>query len=262
MYSVFTTAKLGIMKISVTKTSMKEILPLRTLFLHEGNFQFIRNSFHARGWVDDYLINADDDVVGYASLSGKEDRSNRDNIIEFYVLPPYRKHTHLFFDELLTISKAAFIECQSNDAVLTEMLHRFATNIQENIILFKDHTVTELVCADAVFRTRRDNDQLFEHHSEPEGSHVIDKNGEVVATGGFLLHYNIPYADLYMEVAKPHRQKGYGSFLIQELKRTCYLAGRVPAARCDISNTASKATLLKAGFAICGYGLSGEVAAS
>jgi len=257
--SLSTAAKLAIMKISVKKTSMEAILPLRVLFLHEGNFQFIRNSYHARNWVDSYLLCVDDATVGYASLCGKEDRAKRDSIIEFYVLPPYRGQAPLFFSELLTISKAAYIECQSNDILLPGMLYKFAKNIAANIILFKDYAVTNLTCPEVVFRSRAEEDKLFEHRAEPEGSHVLDKNGEVVATGGFLLHYNLPYADLYMEVAEPHRCQGYGSFLIQELKKACYVAGRVPAARCDISNTASKATLLKAGLEICGYGLSGEV---
>ena len=84
-------------------------------------------------------------------------------------------------------------------------------------------------------------------------------NNEVVATGGFLLHYNFPFADLYMEVRENDRRKGLGSYLIQELKTQCYLAGRIPAARCNINNVASKITLLKAGFQIAGFMLLGTV---
>ena len=65
----------------------------------------------------------------------------------------------------------------------------------------------------------------------------------IVATGGILTHYNPPYGDLYMEVDPAHRRQGLGSFLIQELKRTAYATGRVPAARCNVANTASRATL-------------------
>jgi hypothetical protein len=50
-----------------------------------------------------------------------------------------------------------------------------------------------------------------------------------------------------------------GSYIVQQVKRECYLAGRVPAARCNMENAASKATLLKAGLAIAGYMLIGEV---
>jgi hypothetical protein len=47
--------------------------------------------------------------------------------------------------------------------------------------------------------------------------------------------------------------------MVQQIKRECYLAGRLPAARCNMENIASKATMLKAGLAIAGYMLIGEV---
>jgi hypothetical protein len=50
-----------------------------------------------------------------------------------------------------------------------------------------------------------------------------------------------------MEVAEPFRRRGYGSYLVQELKRACYEMGRVPAARCGASSGASRATPPKAG---------------
>ncbi len=80
-----------------------------------------------------------------------------------------------------------------------------------------------------------------------------------MATGGFFLHYNMPFADLYMEVKEDCRKKGLGSFLIQELKKQCYLTGRVPAARTGMENVASKATLIKAGLKIAGFILLGEL---
>ena len=74
-----------------------------------------------------------------------------------------------------------------------------------------------------------------------------------------MLNYNMPYADIYMEVKEHARRKGYGSLMVQELKKEIYLRRRVPAARCNIRNQASKATLLKAGFSICGTWLKGNV---
>ena len=51
----------------------------------------------------------------------------------------------------------------------------------------------------------------------------------------------------------------YGSNLNQELKRVCYEAGKLPAARCDPSNIASRKTLEKAGMHLCGQLQVGEV---
>jgi ribosomal protein S18 acetylase RimI-like enzyme len=63
-----------------------------------------------------------------------------------------------------------------------------------------------------------------------------------------------------MEVAEPYRRQGYGSYLVQELKRVAYERGSVPAARCNVRNTASRGTLQKAGFVACARILSGRVA--
>ena len=52
---------------------------------------------------------------------------------------------------------------------------------------------------------------------------------------------------------------GYGSYILQEIKKACYHAGRVPAARCQITNKASKSTLIKAGMKICGFMLAGRI---
>ena len=78
-----------------------------------------------------------------------------------------------------------------------------------------------------------------------------------MATGGFLTHYNPPFADLFMEVEQSHRRKGAGGYLVQELTKECYLGGRVPAARCNLENQPSRATLTKAGFRDCGFMLVG-----
>ena len=60
-----------------------------------------------------------------------------------------------------------------------------------------------------------------------------------------------------MEMAEPLRRRGYGSYLIQELKRVAYEMGKVPAARCNVTNAASRATLQKAGMLPCARVLTG-----
>jgi GNAT superfamily N-acetyltransferase len=62
-------------------------------------------------------------------------------------------------------------------------------------------------------------------------------------------------------VREDRRRRGIGSLLIQEAKKACYLAGRIPASRCDFTNAASRATLTKAGMRICGQVLKGRVVA-
>ncbi|MBD2867316.1 N-acetyltransferase [Paenibacillus sp. IB182493] len=243
----------------VRQVELQHILPLRELFLSENRFQIRFNACHERKMSDSYLIAAEGAPIGYGSVKGAEQLSDRDAIFEFYVLPPYRSKAHLFFPKLLEASGAAFIQCQSNERLLTSMLYQFGRDIRAEAILFEDDAAAGLRIPDAEFRPRREDDAVFEHKLEPVGEFVLASRGEIVATGGYLQHYNKPYADLYMEVKENARLQGFGSYFVQRLKERCYSAGRVPAARCGISNAASRATLLKAGFRICGFVLQGRL---
>ncbi len=245
--------------ITAARADLRDILPLREIFLQENNFQIRYDACHARGWTDSYLLRIEDSVVGYGAIKGQE-RDSRDTVFEYFVVPPFRKHASAMFRKLLSASGAEYIECQSNDLLLSSMLFEFSTSVKSEVVLFEDHAVTDHTLPGAVFRTRSEKDLIFEHETEPVGDYVIETNGEVVATGGFLCHYNPPFADLYMEVREDCRGRGIGSFLLQELKKQCYLSGRVPAARCSIQNLASRATLLKAGLRVCGFMLLGPIA--
>jgi GNAT superfamily N-acetyltransferase len=125
--------------------------------------------------------------------------------------------------------------------------------------MFEPHAVISRPVSGVTVRRRQESDRIFEHAAEPEGDFVAELDGEIVATGGFLTHYNPPFADLYMEVQAEHRRKGIGAFLVAEVVRECYAAGRVPSARCDIGNVASRATLTSAGMRTCGFMLRGEI---
>jgi GNAT superfamily N-acetyltransferase len=247
------------MKLNLIKCKLDEILPLRNLFLQENNFQIRYNARHERGWSDSYLITLNNNNIGYGSIAGNENIEDRDSIFEFYMIPSYRNLSQSAFNELIHTSKASFIMCQSNDVLLSSLLFQFGQNINADTVLLKENFESSLYIDNAIFRKRDDKDIVFEHKAEPVGNYVVEFNGEIVATWGFLTHYNMPFADLYMEVSEDHRRKGFGSFLIQEIKKQCYLSGRVPAARTGLDNIASKATLIKAGFRVAGFMLSGTV---
>ncbi|MCG8607995.1 GNAT family N-acetyltransferase [bacterium] len=208
--------------------------------MQETNFQIRYNACHERGWTDSYVLAVDGAEVGYGSVNGQEIK-NRDTIFEFYVIPPFRKQASLLFNELIAACDVPFIECQSNDLLLSSMLYEFSQNICTDVVLFEEHAITDLPNPGVRFRRTKKGER---HPFGEVGEYVLEREGAVVATGGFLLHYNMPFADLYMEVAEDCRRKGLGSFILQEVKKECYLAGRVPAARCNIENQASRATLL------------------
>jgi len=243
------------MEVKIIKTGLEEIQIFRILFLQENNFQFICNKCHDYGWADTYMFLIDGIKVGYGSIWGTNRREDRDTIFEFYITRPFRKLSDLIFPELRSVSGAIFIESQSNDLLLSSMLYEYAQNIYAEAILFEDHFKTNISIPGVIFRKRRAEDNM----GDDTGEYVLEQNGEVVASGGLMLNYNMPYADIYMEVKEPFRQKGLGSLIVQELKKEAYLMGRVPAARCNIGNQVSKATLLKAGFKVCGFRLKGDI---
>ena len=63
--------------------------------------------------------------------------------------------------------------------------------------------------------------------------------------GCLLYHYNRPYGDVYMEIARRFRLNGLGTYMVQELKARCRANGGVPAGRCNVDNLASRKTLSK-----------------
>ena len=165
------------------------------------------------------------------------------------------------FRELLDVSQTTHIEAQTNIPLMLTMLYDCAKNITDEKILFEDAFTTNLTCPNGVFRraTPEDAASVFLHQHEPVGDWVVEANGAVVATGGFYCHYNPPYGDIFMEVTEPARRQGFGSYLVQEVKRVCYEAGKKPVARCDPTNVGSRRTLQKAGFLPCGRLLVGDV---
>lgn len=247
------------MPFKVEKVTLGDILPYRHLFLQEINRQIRYNACHERRWSDSYLIFADDTIIGYASVKGQE-IPDRDTLFEFYLLPLYQHLASRVFPYLLSASGVQYIETQSNALLLTTMLYEFAVNIRPLAIMFEDGPYANLSAPEGVtFQTRKAFEELYGKQTENDSSYVLEKAGEEVGNGDFLLHYNKPFADLYMEVKESHRQQGLGAYLIQELKRVCNQAGRIPAARCNIENKTSKATLLKGGLKVAGVMLIGEV---
>lgn len=106
---------------------------------------------------------------------------------------------------------------------------------------------------------RFSGESVFAHKVEPVGEFALVEGRSVIATGGILTHYNRPYADIHMEVREDRRRCGYGSFIVQELKRIAFERGNEPCARCDVGNIPSFRTLTRAGMRECGRILEGKI---
>jgi GNAT superfamily N-acetyltransferase len=247
---------------SVELAAPDAVRPLRELHRREMNCQIVLDSWLGRGWADAYLLRVDGRVVGYGLVGGV--RANpKDTITEFYVLPPDRGAALPLFRTLIVASGATGVEAQTNDVLLTLMLYDCGTGIESTVVLFHDAFKTSLPCPGGTFRasTAEDRARVAAQQLDPDAGWLVEEGGAIVAAGGVLCHYNPPYGDIFMGVAEPFRRRGYGSYLVQELKRAAYEMGKVPAARCNAANGASRATLQRAGLMPCARVLTGRIAA-
>jgi GNAT superfamily N-acetyltransferase len=244
------------------RVELSEIEEMRDIYRHEMGCQIIHDSIHDRaGWSHEYLLTEGETKLGYGSVAVAGPWQANPTIYEFFVLPQHRVRMFDSFIALLTSSGAADIETQSNDPLLTVMLHAFAPTVSSESILFHDRLTTSRELPGAHFRRAapEDGPQVARQELDSGATWVVTFDGVVAAAGDILYHYNRPYGDIYMKVAEPYRRRGVGTFLVQELKHVCYQGGSVPAARCNPKNVASRQTLQGAGFVPCGHILKGTV---
>lgn len=242
----------GSMDIRARRCELAEVTAMRDLYRQELNCQIRHDSMLPRGLADPYLLEVQGRVAGYGAVLNRYDPGH---LTEFYTLPHRRALALPLFRALLAASGATHIEAQTNSPLQLMMLWDCGRHITCESILFADAERTDLRCPGAVLRRALPGEDT----PDPSAGWVLEVEGVAVAAGGFLLHYNPPYADIHMTVAEPLRRRGYGSYLVQELKRACYEAGRRPAARCHPDNSASRRTLERAGLLPCGRVLLAEV---
>ena len=240
---------------------LAQILALREAYRREMACQIVHDSWHARGFTRSYLLRVGGQVAGYGSVGGVPSEPG-DVVKEFHLLPRFRESALPLFRRLVAARGARRIKAQTNAPLLLRMLLACAVAISAPKLLFADALATEHTSPGTIFRPLAggEGDGVFAHTHEPVGEYVLEHAGEVVATGGLTFHYNPPFADLYMEVAAAHRRRGFGSYLVQRLKRVCREMGHVPAARCDDTNLASRRTLERAGMTPCGRIAEGGIA--
>jgi RimJ/RimL family protein N-acetyltransferase len=238
------------MEFSVRPVEVREILPWRELYRQEMSCQIIHDSLHVReGWTLPYLIEADSEIAGYGSIAVSGPWAGTRTLFEFYVIEKRRSRFFEAFEALRAASLADAIETQTNDVMLTAMLHTWAHDVASEKIIFEDRLATAYRVTGAVLRKREPNGEWM----------LLEVGGKVAATGGILYHYNRPYGDIWMEVSEAFRGRGFGTYLVQELKRICREGGNVPCARCNTGNVASRRTLQKAGFVPCAHLLHGKL---
>jgi GNAT superfamily N-acetyltransferase len=247
------------MKIEAKRVPAGEIDALRQAYRAEAKCQIIYDSFLPRWLADAYAISADGRVVGYGALAN---RYYPRHIVEFYLEPAARIDALEMFRELLVVTRATHVRAQTNMPLPLRMLFDTTKNIAAEKVLFGDGAApTKLPAPDgAVFRHITDAEaEEFSKHQEVLTEWVLQTSAGIIATGGYMTHYNPPYADIFMAVGDAGRRKGYGAYIVQELCRAVRDAGKIPAARCDPDVTGSRRALERGGLVVCGHLAFGEV---
>ena len=251
------------MKTDVSRCAADDILPLREQFRQEMNDQIVHDSIHTRpGWSQTWRLELDGATAGFASVAIAGPWTGKPTIYEFYVLPDRRTRAFDLFEAFLTASGARLMEIQSSDVLLAVMLHTYARDIWSEKIVFHDRHTTALPANGAVLQALTSDEEtrgaIEERAGGAEWRLMLDD--VPVGSGGVLFHYNRPYGDVYMEIAEPYRGRGFGAYLVQEIKRLTYGLQSVPCARCSPENVASRRTLQKAGFVPFASILNGTIA--
>ena len=239
-----------------------ETLPWRTRHRAEMNGQIVHDSIHRReGWARCYLLEQSGAIAGFGSVAIAGPWQGKPTVFEFYLLPEHRTRAFDLFEAFLDASKARFLEVQSNDPVLSVMLHAYGRDIVSEKIVFHDALATALVSPGASLKPKNSTEEILAclERRQGGGEWLLEAEGKTAGHGGILFHYNRPYADLHMEIEEPFRRCGLGSYFVQELKRLCYELGAIPCARCSPENLASRRTLQRAGFVPHAHILCGSV---
>src|SRR6266566_8753846 len=165
------------MELSAKAVDVQAILPWRDMYRLEMRCQIIHDSLHSRkGWTEPYLLIAGSVTVGYGSIAVGGPWKGKPTVFEWYVVPQYRSHMFDLFSALLAASGAATIETQSNDTLLTVMLHTFAQSVKSESILFHDKLTTTHSPPGAIARraTVDDAAQLISLELDSEANWVVE----------------------------------------------------------------------------------------
>src|SRR5688500_15455673 len=139
------------MNLSVTRCTLSEIMNFRHLFLQENNFQIRYNACHERNWSDSWMMFVDGVTAGYDSVKGKDNLPDRDAVFDFYLILAYRRYGLHIFQHFIRESSVAFIECKSNDFLLSAMFLECSVDITSDDVVCREIVTSDLQNPGVVF---------------------------------------------------------------------------------------------------------------
>jgi hypothetical protein len=99
--------------LSIVRSRLSKIAPLRALFLQELNAQVRYDAAHSRRGTAWYVVQHDGRNIGYGSV--KDTHEGPGTVFEFYLVPAFREQAVDALRRIIEVSRADAVECQSND---------------------------------------------------------------------------------------------------------------------------------------------------
>ena len=215
------------MEWSADKTTYAVVEPMREAYRAEAACQIVHDSALRRGIADPYLLKIDGETVGYG---GVWNRYYEGRVMEFHLDRGSRRYAVPLLEALVSGSKAVHIEAQTNMPLILCMAHDFADTLAVEAILFADTEDMRLDAPNLGSLTFREVENVEPNHPDSR-DYALELEGQPVVTGGYLCHYNPPYADVHLEVDERFRKQGLGSYFVQQVKRVAYVNGKIPVCR-------------------------------
>ena len=123
--------------LTVLETELRALEALRAEYRREMSCQIVHDSWHRRGFSTLYAVHAGDGCIGYAAVGGPPGEP-RDILKELYLVPVERTRTIAVAERVIDVSRARFIEAQTNDVQLSLVLGECAVDCTSDTILFAD----------------------------------------------------------------------------------------------------------------------------
>jgi len=249
-------------KFSIKPSDAAAIALFRERYKAEMVCQIVHDSLHGRsGWVQWHEVSYDGRSIGYCASVVAGPWKGTVTFFELYVLPEWRSFLFQIAEAYMTSARVDAVLGQTNDELMRLVIDQYCAQASVEKVLFESGSDTRLPSRGARVSRRADlkDQKIFEHEHEPVGDWLLELQGEIIGTGGYLDHYNYPYVDVFLELRPDKRRQGYGSFFLQELKKLATLDKKVPYGRCCVDDIASRRAMERAGMFPCAHIVTGKL---
>src|SRR5262249_46222512 len=146
-----------------------------------------KDSIHSReGWTRSWLLEQNGVAVGFGSIAIAGPWKDKLTVIEFYLVPESRQRAFDLFEAFLSTSGARFFEAQTNDTLLTVLVHTYGQNIVSESIVFHDRITTTHPGHGSTLRRVTPEEEIREsiERRQGGGEWLLELDGQRVAKGG------------------------------------------------------------------------------